>query len=721
MKQNMHRLSRFATLHRAVAATLGLCSAFVGAASFAVTVEFKLAPDLKGREYRQTISSIAEMGKVSTVGQSGNFKIETDSDAAAQNVTRMLREKRAVLWASVPHAPAATPNLADTAPEFDARIVAFELKAGSDAAVVVERIASTTGQQLRLKRMSGNNRALVVMPLGTSSANMAATMVAAQNDSAVISAQRVRLASHQWLPNDALFTQQWALNNGVGGIRAYQAWDITPSGSVQIAVIDTGIRSHPDLDGKRVVGYDMITEEFISVDGDGRDSDPSDPGDTDAALECTGDVASSWHGTHVAGIAAATANNAEGMSGVAPNSRVQSIRALGRCGGTEDDVADSIRWASGVAVPGAPANPMPSRILNLSLGANRAGPCSSNMQSAVDAAIAKSAIVVAAAGNSADVADYWPANCRGVISVASNSFLGDRSSFSNFGGTVAISAPGGENSVAGSPGVLSTLNGGTTLAGAPSYAVYSGTSMASPHAAGVVALMLARDPSLTSGQVLNRLQSSVRSFPVGSDCASVVGACGKGLLDAANAVAAVGINRGVNELAPSADRLHLVELVNSITGRYMLSADPTEVVRFASGGIWRRTGEVISTFSFTKSYGAGSSVSQPVCRAMVNNSDGFVYSADAPSNNRGAFVYSANEQECKNYQRPGSGFTPHGVVFAGVLPNAGTCPTGSEPVWDMVKNDSLGVNVRNVANTTEISNLLTQGWAYSRIAFCKPL
>jgi hypothetical protein len=172
-------------------------------------------------------------------------------------------------------------------------------------------------------------------------------------------------------------------------------------------------------------------------------------------------------------------------------------------------------------------------------------------------------------------------------------------------------------------------------------------------------------------------------------------------------VAAVGINRGVNELAPSFERLHLVELINSVTGRYILSADPTEVARLVGSGIWGRTGQVISTFSFTTSFGEGSSVAQPVCRAMLNNG--------------GAFVYSTNVQECKNYQQLGSGFTSHGVVFAGALPNAGTCPTGSEPVWDMVRNDALGVNVRNVANPTEISNLLTQGWAYSRVAFCKPL
>jgi serine protease len=696
---------RLAVLKKAVSSAFGLCTFFVAVGASAATVEFKLAPDLKGREYRQALNGIAELGKLSTTGR-GTYSIETANDVAANSALRNLREKRSVLWASVPYAAAASPNAADTASEFDARVVAFDLKPGSDAAAAVKRIAAATGHELRLKRVSANDRALVVMPSGMSSANMAAAMVAAENDGTVIRAERVRLASHQWLPNDALYSQQWALGKGAGGISAYDAWDITPSGSVQIAIIDTGIRMHPDLDGKRVVGYDMITEEFISADGDGRDNDPSDPGDTDAALECGRPrIASSWHGTHVAGIAAATANNAVGMSGVSPNSRIQSVRALGHCGGTEEDVADSIRWASGAPVRGVPTNPMPSRILNLSLGSNRAGACSANMQSAVDAALAQGAIVVAAAGNSADVANYWPANCRGVISVASTDFLGELSSFSNYGGTVAISAPGGENRVAGSPGVLSTLNGGTTLAGAPSYAVYSGTSMASPHVAGAVALMLARDPSLSSGQVLNRLQVGARAFPGGSEC-SGVSACGAGILNAANAVASVGLKRGINETSSSINFLHLVEMINVITARYQLSADPTEVERLVASGVWRRTGQIIKTYSFTTQFGDGSSVVQPVCRAMLDVG--------------GAFAFSANTEECKNYQKTGSGFTPHGVVFAAALPNSNTCPTGSKPVWDLSKLDPRGYNVRNIADTTEISAMLAQGWSYGRVAFCAP-
>ena len=93
---------------------------------------------------------------------------------------------------------------------------------------------------------------------------------------------------HQWIPNDTMYVQQWALGTGVGGIRAANAWDLTPSGSVAVAVIDTGIRSHPDLDAKRMAGYDMISNLFIANDGDGRDGNATDPGDYDDALDCRG-------------------------------------------------------------------------------------------------------------------------------------------------------------------------------------------------------------------------------------------------------------------------------------------------------------------------------------------------------------------------------------------------------------------------------------------------
>jgi subtilisin family serine protease len=690
--------NRAATLKLFAKLSVIAACAGLGAVSSAATVEFKISPDVKGREYRQLLSSVSAMGALTSASGTGVYSMTLASDAAANAAVQSLREKRSVLWAAKPSTEVSDKPALQ--PEYHPRIMALELHAGSDPKALASRLSQATGQSIQYKRMAAGNRALVVLPSQTTPALMAAVAVTAEQDSAVVRASRVRVMKHQWIPNDSLWTQQWSLGNGVGGIRAADAWDLTPSGSVQVAVIDTGIRSHPDLDGKRVAGFDMIQEQFISVDGDGRDSDPSDPGDYECPFDNPfGNTSSSWHGTHVAGIVAATTNNQEGLSGVAPNARIQSVRALGRCGGTAEDVADSIRWAAGVPVPGLPSNPNPSKVLNLSLGGS--GPCEAVEQSAVDAAVARGAIVVVAAGNDASLAsDFSPANCKGVIAVAASNLLGDISSYSNFGSIVSISAPGGD--FGNLPGIISTLNGNGTQPGAQSYAVYSGTSMAAPHVAGVVALMLARDPSLTPGQVLNRLQSSVRAFPSGSDCASVPGACGKGLLDAGNAVASVVVNRGVNEIAASRDRVHVVELFNNTTGRYQLSADPVEITRLAASG-WSRTGYIFPAFSFTKSF-ESIALAQPVCRARLLGGD--------------AAVFSANTGECKDYAA-NAGLRVDGVVFAGALPNP-TCPVGSYPIYEMVRQEPTTFNVRTLYDVNEMARLRTLGWRDSRIAFCAP-
>ena len=128
----------------------------------------------------------------------------------------------------------------------------------------------------------------------------------------------------------------------------------------------------------------MIVDTFVSVDGNGRDSDPTDPGDWSSANQCGfGQPArsSSWHGTHVAGTVAAVTNNNSGVAGVAYGAKVVPVRVLGRCGGYTSDIADGIIWASGGFVSGVPANANPAaRVVNLSLGGG--GSCPSTTQSA---------------------------------------------------------------------------------------------------------------------------------------------------------------------------------------------------------------------------------------------------------------------------------------------------------------------------------------------------
>ncbi|WP_202818925.1 S8 family serine peptidase [Actinosynnema sp. ALI-1.44] len=340
-------------------------------------------------------------------------------------------------------------------------------------------------------------------------------------------------------PNDPMYPQQWHYYEAAAGARVDTAWDSGLTGAgVRVAVIDTGRTAHTELNANYLGGYDMISNAAAARDGNARDNNPQDQGDWQAAGECgAGTPArnSSWHGTHVSGTVAALRGNAAGVAGVAPAAKVVPVRVLGRCGGSFADIIDGITWASGGAVAGVPNNPNPARVLNMSLGGS--GACPASLQAAITAANNRGSAVVVSAGNSnVNASNATPANCNGVITVAASDRQGNRAVYSNFGATVEITAPGGETSPAASGGVLSTLNAGTTVPAAQSYAFYQGTSMAAPHVAGVVALMQHKKLAagvalLTPAQVTARLRA--RAMP-----GSCVGGCGIGLLDARASVAA---------------------------------------------------------------------------------------------------------------------------------------------------------------------------------------
>lgn len=345
-------------------------------------------------------------------------------------------------------------------------------------------------------------------------------------------------------PNDPLYPDQWHYYEATAGINAPGAWDLATGTGAVVAVLDTGKTTHPDLTANWLGGYDFISNTSISRDGNGRDSNPQDQGDWSLAGECGSATPSnsSWHGTHVAGTVGAAGNNGIGVAGVAFTAKVVPVRVLGKCGGLSSDISDAIVWASGGNVNGVPANPNPAKVLNLSLGGS--GNCSQAYRRAINGAIGRGASVVVAAGNSnANASGFTPANCAGVITVAALDRTGNRAFYSNFGNVVEIAAPGGEVRLETDPpgsrttpqnGILSTLNDGLTVPANPNYVTYMGTSMAAPHVAGVVALMLSRNPALTPAQVLAELQSNARPIP-----GSCSGGCGAGLVDAAATVASV--------------------------------------------------------------------------------------------------------------------------------------------------------------------------------------
>ncbi|MHA7019495.1 S8 family peptidase [Xanthomonas euvesicatoria] len=325
-------------------------------------------------------------------------------------------------------------------------------------------------------------------------------------------------------PNDSRLSEQWAFGTTNAGLNIRPAWDKATGANVVVAVIDTGIVSHPDLDANILPGYDFISDATAARDGNGRDNNPADEGDWNSTSGCATSN-SSWHGTHVAGTVAAVTNNTTGLAGTAFNAKVVPVRVLGRCGGSLSDIADAIIWASGGTVSGVPANPNAAEVINMSLGGG--GTCSSTMQSAINGAVSRGTTVVVAAGNSAaNVSGSLPANCANVIAVAATTSAGAKASYSNYGSGIDVSAPGS--------GILSTLNSGTTTPGNASYASYNGTSMAAPHVAGVVALVQSVAPTtLTPAAVETLLKNTARALP-----GACSGGCGAGIVDADAAVTA---------------------------------------------------------------------------------------------------------------------------------------------------------------------------------------
>ena len=426
------------------------------------------------------------------------------------------------------------------------------------------------------------NRQMSLAEAGQLAADIAAS------DPDVEYAEPDRIMRKVFTPNDTQYNQQWHYFEAAGGINAPPAWDKATGTGIVVAVIDTGYRPHADLNANILPGYDFISDTFVANDNNGRDSSALDPGDWVNPGECgPGDPAtfeaSSWHGTHVSGTIAGVTNNSNGIAGVAFNARVVPARVLGKCGGFTSDIADAIIWTSGGVVSGVPTNANPARVINLSLGGG--GSCGTTTQSAINSARSRGTSVIVAAGNSnANAANFSPANCSGVVTVAAVGRNGGKASYSNFGATVEVAAPGGSG---GANSVLSTLNAGQMGPGADSYALYNGTSMATPHVAGVAALMLSARSSLTPDQVTSILQSTARAFP--ATCSQ----CGSGIVNANAAVdAALGgpppQPPGSTEVEPNNTRAtsQVVATDNTTINGTMSSSSDTDYYRMtlAAGG-----------------------------------------------------------------------------------------------------------------------------------------
>ena len=406
------------------------------------------------------------------------------------------------------------------------------------------RVPAATGMR-RLKSVSAQTH---VALLGQAHSLRDLRSVARQlaQDPAVEYVEIDELARPLFTPLDPGYTlNQWhmkaASSADAGATNLPNAWDATTGSGVVVAVIDTGYRPHADLNASLLPGYDFVTFDLANSNGGGLGGNGLDPGDWEAAGQCsTGSPAvnSSWHGTHVAGTIAA-ANNTVGGIGTAFNAKILPVRALGTCGGFGSDIAAAMRWSAGLSVPNVPANANPAKVLNLSLGGP--GPCTQVYQDAVDAVRAAGSAVVAATGNDGTRVIGRPANCVGVIAVTAHTRLGDNANYADIGVGTTLSGPGGGNGflVAGAgEKIYSTMNLGARTPGADGFSVLAGTSMATPHVSGVLALLKSLRPSLTPDQLASVVSNSARPFPAGSYCASRSD-CGAGMLDATRAVASV--------------------------------------------------------------------------------------------------------------------------------------------------------------------------------------
>ncbi len=358
------------------------------------------------------------------------------------------------------------------------------------------------------------------------------------------------ILSSQATPNDPLYRYQWHYPQ----IKLPQAWDITQGNSnVIVAVIDTGVLlNHPDLRGKLVAGYDFIRDRNVALDGNGIDPDPSDPGDSPGLAS-----GSSFHGTHVAGTIGALSNNRDGVAGVGWHTRIMPLRVLGKGGnGSDYDIEQAVRFAAGLHNDSGTLPEKRADIINLSLG----GPnIISSFQGVITQARNQGCIIVAAAGNDGNRTISYPGGLNGVISVAAVDINRQRARYSNQNSSVDIAAPGGNNLDINGDGIIdavvSTIGDDSSGAIRNVFAPSFGTSMATPHVAGVLSLMKAVNPSLNAPQVDFLLSNGRMTQDLGASGKDT--AFGYGLIDAYTAVVAASELQGFSNIPAAAPALQI--------------------------------------------------------------------------------------------------------------------------------------------------------------------
>jgi subtilisin family serine protease len=328
--------------------------------------------------------------------------------------------------------------------------------------------ASIRARGLDVRRvMDGPSRAAALV--STAGRPVDQVMAELRSDPAVAYAEPnyvVRLADDGAVAvavNDPMTANQYSLDQ----MRVRSAWSASTGGSNVIAVLDTGVQfSHPDLAGRLLPGYDFANDDSNAGDDNG-------------------------HGTWVAGIIAANANDGYGMAGISWSDKVVPVKIMNREGtGSTADLTAGIIWAADAG----------AEVINMSVGGF---PYTQAVQNAVNYAWNKGSVLVGAAGNNRREEIFYPASYDNVVSVTGTQVNDEFSNWSSWGSKVDVSAPG--SSVLVTNCYVCTYGGHDTWG---SHTYISGTSFATPNVAGVVALIMARYPSYTNQQVVDRLRNT---------------------------------------------------------------------------------------------------------------------------------------------------------------------------------------------------------------------
>ena len=479
-------------------------------------------------------------------------------------------------------------------------------------AASVQSLSASAGMTMSYARATALSSHVLQLPAGATRADVQKAIQSLKQRTDIEYVEEDVILKPLAVPNDTLYNTLWGMQpvNVTGnkyGADFQTAWDSVTGSGVVVAVVDTGILPHPDLVGTGGTvspatgnlvspGYDFTSDCRIRNTCPASQTANTTVAPAPNAFDMgdwvtTADTAnsffanctvknSSWHGTHVAGTIAALGNNSSGVIGGAYNAKILPVRALGKCGGFGSDITDGVLWAAGLHP--TIANPNPAKVINMSLGG--LGACSTTQQQAFDKLYAAGVVVVVAAGNNnVGVDGFQPANCNNVITIAATGPTGTRAYYSNYDALattkyIALAAQGGAQGFQGDPnGINSTLSSATTTytPGSDNYVYYQGTSMATPHAAAAVALMLSKNPTLTPAQVRAVLtsNSSLTAFPTGTG-ACTTAQCGAGILNAKLAV-----QNANNMLSPSATTLDFgVKAVGTTTDQALTLTNGSAVL-----------------------------------------------------------------------------------------------------------------------------------------------